>query len=138
MVWGYLQQFWTNITDATADTVAWFQSVGNAVAGAIGGIFDATIHLIADLGLVFAWLFGELKTIFVALLSPFNYVFILLKTAIQSAFTPAVNELAPEWSDGVLSIFESIPNWSIFSTVLGGMVLLFVGISLIRSIGRVL
>jgi hypothetical protein len=138
MVWGYLQQFWQNITDATANTVAWFQSVGNAVAGAIGGIFDATIHLIADLGLIFAWLFGELKTIFVALLSPFNYVFTLLKTAIQSAFTPAINELEPVWSASVLDIFNSIPNWSIFGTVLGGMILLFVGISLIRAIGRVL
>lgn len=138
MIWGYLQQFWSNITDATANTVAWFQSVGNAVAGAIGGIFDATIHLLGDGGRVFAWLFGELKTIFVALLSPFNYVFVLLKNVIQSGFGSITNEIEPAWSTGVLGIFDAIPNWTIFGTVLGGMVLLFVGISLIRSIGRVL
>ena len=72
MIWGYLSEFWDNITEVVVSTlgnsitytIEFFQSVGNAVAGAIGSLFDDLIHHIYDVFLVIYWLFEHLKNAF--------------------------------------------------------------------------
>jgi hypothetical protein len=134
MIWDYLATFWDRIVGVGEYTVAFFQSIGNAVAGAVGSFFDATVHLIADIGTLFSWLFSQLKTIFLGLLTPFNYVFVLLKNIILRAFTTSPSAVVTEFSNPVLEIFQAIPLWSVVGTILGGMILLFLAFSVIRSI----
>jgi hypothetical protein len=52
-VFGYLSEFWDSITEATSGTIEFFQSIGNAVAGAIGNIFLTPLKVIFD----FFWTF---------------------------------------------------------------------------------
>jgi len=49
MDFGYLTEFWNAITAETADTVAWFQSLGNAVGGAVGSVVLAIFHPLMDI-----------------------------------------------------------------------------------------
>jgi hypothetical protein len=138
MVWEYLTTFWSKIVAIAEYPVIFFENIGNAVAGGIGSFLDTTVHLGTDLGVIFNWLFVELRQVFLALLTPFTYIFTVIKAIIASAFTPVTNELSYNFSSGVLEVFSAIPNWAIFGTVLGAMVLLFLGLSLIKSVGKVL
>lgn len=138
MVWDYLSNFWNQITDVGSTTIAWFQGVGNAVAGAIGGFFDAIFHVLADGFLIIAWFFTYMKNIFLALLDPFNYLFLFLKAFISQAFSTPTNATNQVLSPEIVAIFQGIPYWSILSSVLGGLVLFFVGFTMIKSISKTL
>ena len=138
MVWNYLTNFWNQLTDVGSTTIAWFQGIGNAVAGAIGGFFDAIFHLMSDLFWFFGWIFASLKAIFLALITPFNFIFLFLKTFISQAFSTPTNAINPVLSPQIVEIFQRIPYWSILSSVLGGLVLVFVGFALIKSISTTL
>jgi hypothetical protein len=137
MTWQYFTQFWSAVQDVivggTTYTIDWFQAIGNAVAGGIGSFFDATFHTLSDLFLFIQWLFANLKVIFTALLSPVNYIFSVIRFFWSSAFlTPP----APEWTytfpAGVLDVFNTIPHWTIFVSVLGAVVIVFAGIGILK------
>jgi len=138
MVWDYLSSFWSKIVDVGSYTIDWFQGVGNAVAGAIGGFFDATFHLIGDMFLVVGWFFSYMKQIFLALVQPFNYIFLFLKSFISQAFTTPANEVSEVLSPEITSLFQGIPYWEILSTILGALILFFVGFTLSKSISKTL
>jgi hypothetical protein len=133
MTWSYFAQYWDQLIDVGSTTVAWFQGIGNAVAGGLGSFFDATFHTLSDLFLFIQWLFANLKVIFTALLSPVNYIFSVIRFFWSSAFlTPP----APEWTytfpAGVLDVFNTIPHWTIFVSVLGAVVIVFAGIGILK------
>jgi len=133
MVWNYLSQFWEAVVDVGEYTIEFFQSIGNAVAGAIGGLFDNTFHLISDIGLIFNWFSTQLKDIFLGILQPVSYIFNLLKSFWGTAFTtPTTPELNFTFPQGVLDVFNAIPHWSTVSTVLAGIIILVMGIGIIK------
>lgn len=133
MVWNYLSQFWEAVVGVGEYTIEFFQSIGNAVAGALGGLFDNTFHLISDIGLIFNWFSTQLKDIFLGVLQPISYIFNLLKSFWGTAFqTPATPELTYTFPQEVIDVFETIPHWSIISTILAGIIILVMGIALIR------
>lgn len=137
MVWSYFSQFWSAITDVVIGgatyTIDWFQSIGNAVAGGIGSFFDVIFHTLSDLFTFIQWLFANLQTIFTALLSPINYIFSVLRYFWASAFlTPPAPTLTYTFPAGVLDVFNSIPNWSIFISVLGAVIIVFCGIAILK------
>ena len=133
MVWNYLSQFWEAVVGVGEYTIEFFQSIGNAVAGALGGLFDNTFHLISDIGLIFNWFSTQLKDIFLGILQPVSYIFNLLKSLWGTAFTtPTTPELNFTFQQGVLDVFNAIPHWSTVSTVLAGIIILVMGIGIIK------
>lgn len=133
MIWSYLEQFWSLIVDVGEYPIAFFQNIGIAVAGAIGSFFDVIFHNINDVFVIFVWLGVSLKTIFLSLLTPITYFFNIVRwffsTAFQSPSIPAVNyALSPE----IMDIFSAIPYWSLISTILGALILMFAGLAIFK------
>lgn len=72
-----MSQFWDQVTSVLVDggnyTVAWFQSLGNAVAGAVGSVFDSIFHVILDVMFSFSYIVDILFGFFRALIKPIDY-----------------------------------------------------------------
>ena len=137
MIWDYFTQFWSSITSAVVGGVTygidWFQSIGNAVGGAIGAFFDLIVHFLTDLFVFTSWFAYSLKTIFLSILSPVSYFFTVLKSFFSTAFgtasTPAVTYT---FGADIVDVFNSIPYWSSFGVVLGAVLILIIGISTLK------
>lgn len=135
MNWGYLSEFWDAITQQVVDagvyTVGWFESLGNAVAGAIGSLFNDLIHHIYDLFYVNQYLIDNLQDLFEIVLTPLAWVFNFVKGFFISAFVedtaPAITYVFP---DEIIGVFNSIPYWSTFTFGIGAgisiLVLVFI------------
>jgi len=138
-MWGYLSEFWNAITQQVVEagvyTIDWFQSLGNAVAGAIGGLFSDLIHHIYDFFYVIYWLTDNLKNLFSILLKPLSWIFNFGKGFFYTAFkTPA--ELGLEigevgsFGSNVFEVFNAVPYVNyIFAgagAVLGLVFLIFI------------
>ncbi len=137
MIWEYLAQFWNLITEVGEYPIAFFQNIGIAVAGAIGGFFDVIFHNINDIFVLVAWLGYALKVIFTSLLSPIIYFFNVLRFFFATAFsTPATPEATYTFSSEVLAVFNTIPNWPIFASVLGAIIILICGIGCLKLLLR--
>lgn len=142
MVWNYFTQFWNNVSEVVITggtyTVSWFQSIGNAVGGAIGAFFDVIVHYITDGFLFISWLAFSLKTIFIAMLSPISYFFQILKSFVTTAFNPAtaptVSYLIPDY---VLEILDAIPHFATFELIIGSMIILIIGISSVKLLNNI-
>lgn len=138
MVWNYFSQFWNAIQEVVvggaAYTIEWFQSIGNAVAGAIGSFFDVIVHYIMDLFILIGWMGSVLKNIFLALLAPINYIFTFIKVFFSKAFSSTLPdpEATYSFSSDIISIFEAIPHWTIFGSVLGAVLVIIIGIATLK------
>lgn len=135
----YLVEFWSEITEVVVSagtyTVDWFESVGNAVAGAIGGMFAWLIHYLNDFFIFLGWVFSILKELILCFILPISYIFNFLKAFTISAFSaPQTAELGYSFSAGVLSVFDEIPYWSTVATVLGIALLVGVGVAILKVI----
>jgi hypothetical protein len=94
---------------------------------------DTFFHTITDLALFVQWLFANLKIIFTSLLSPVNYIFGVIRYFWSSAFlTPPTPDLVYTFSPQVLAVFNSIPHWAIFTSVLGAVIILTGGIAILK------
>jgi hypothetical protein len=137
MLWGYLSQFWQEISDVVIGgityTAQFFQNIGNAVAGAIGQFFDVLFHNLNDVLIFFGWFFSNIKTIFLFLLSPVSYFFTFLKTFIsalgQAPSTPAVSYA---FSTDTLAVFDAIPHFDTFKLVLGAVIIFLGGVAILK------
>lgn len=116
-MWGYLSEFWNSIVEVGDTTVAWFQSVGNAVAGAVGSLFETTLHYLNDTWVFLGWIFSAIGQLITLFLMPLNFVFQFLKGLVLSAFGSPV-DYEYSWSAGALQLFERIPLWSTIAPVL--------------------
>jgi len=135
MVWGYLSEFWNAITQEVVEagvyTIGWFESIGNAVAGAIGSLFEDLIHHIYDVFYVFQYLIDNLQSLFDIVLTPLAWVFNFVKGFFISAFIedipPAITWTFP---DEVVGVFNSIPYWDVLTFGIGAglsiLVLVFI------------
>jgi hypothetical protein len=132
-MWGYLSEFWDAITEVGGYTVEWFESVGNAVAGAIGGLFENLIHHIYDLIYLTWWFVDALQDIFSILLTPITWILNFGRGFLYTAFkTP--EELGLELGDiqafgqSVFDLFEAIPYLNYIFLGAGAMLgVLFLG-----------
>lgn len=133
MVWDYLGQFWDLIVSVGEYPVAYFQNIGLAVAGAIGSFFDVIFHNIND-GFTLFVVFGVwLKTIFLSLLTPVIYFFTIIRWFFTTAFqTPSIPEVSFNFSAEILDVFNTIPYWSVLSSVLGAIVLMLAGVAMLK------
>ena len=137
MIWDYLSQFWNSIAAVGDYSIEFFQNIGIAVAGALGGFFDVIFHNLNDIFVFISWFFVNLKNIFVSMLAPIAYFFNVLKFFFTSAFgTPPPPEATFTFSQEILDIFQAIPNWAIFSSVLGAIIIFIIGLSGLKLLLR--
>jgi len=134
MVWEYLSQFWDSITSVGDYTVEWFQNVGNAIAGAIGGMFDFLLHNVSDFFVFLGWFFSNVGGIFTATIQPVQYVFNFLKSFLNNAFSTPVDNAIWSFPAGIKDLFATIPYWDIVGTILGISILIFSGFFVFKKI----
>lgn len=131
MPWGYLTEFWNAVTGVVIDagnyTADWFYSVGNAVAGAIGSLFDDLVHHFYDIFYIIQFLFDNLRTLFGILFTPLVWIFDFFKGFFISAFlAPPPPDITWNFTSDIMSIFNAIPYFSSFMFAIGtGITILF-------------
>lgn len=142
MDWGFLGEFWNSITSQTINaweyTTDWFQQIGLAVAGAIGGLFDFLIHYVNDVFIFLGWLFSLIKELVLAVLLPITYIVNFLKGFLTNAIkTPEIPEVSYAFSTSTMEIFETIPHWNLISSTLGICILVLGGFAILRLMTKV-
>jgi hypothetical protein len=117
-MWGYLSEFWDSIEEVGSTSVAWFQNIGNSVAGAVGNLFESTLHYLNDGWVFYGWIFGVISDLISLFLLPLNFVFQFLKGLLSEAFASPV-DYSYSWSSEVLDVFGHIPLWDTIGIVCG-------------------
>lgn len=130
-MWGYLGEFWNAIIQVGDYTIAWFQGIGNAVAGAVGALFEDLIHHFYDIFYTIWWFLDALQNLFVIIFRPLIWIFNFGKGFFDTAFKTA-SELGLEigelghFGTQVFDFFDTIPYFNyIFAGVGAGLGLLF-------------
>lgn len=138
MTWGYLSEFWSSITQVGDYTVQWFQNIGNAVAGAIGGFFEDMIHHIYDVFYFFQWLLENLGEMFLLAFSPLVWVFNFVRGFLTSA-SMSLEELGIEleevniYTENVENFFNTIPYFNYIISGITGCLGIFFLIYIIKQ-----
>jgi hypothetical protein len=143
MVWGYLTEFWDAITDSVVGgityTIEWFQMIGNAVAGAIGSLFDDLIHHFYDVFLLFSWFYDNLSNMFSIVFTPLFWIFNFTKGFLTSA-TSTLEELNIQleevelYTTNVASFFDAIPYFNFLLAGGGALIGIFFVIFIIKKL----
>jgi hypothetical protein len=131
MLWGYLAEFWGKLGAVGDYTIEWFQGIGNAVAGAIGGLFEDLAHNFYDIFYVIQWLLEGLQNLFIIIFRPLTWIFNFGKGFFDTAFkTPeelgiTTGEIGI-FDPKVFQVFNAIPHANlIFAGVGAGLGILF-------------
>lgn len=134
-MWGYLSEFWDSVVEVGGYSVAWFQSLGNAVAGAIGGIFEDLTHHFYDIFYIAQWFLSNLGEILLTVFTPLTWIFNFVKGFFVSA-TMTLEQLGietPEFTlltDNVKAVFEVVPYLNLLLTAISGcfgiMIIIFI------------
>lgn len=135
MEWGYLTEFWSKIVNVGDYTIAWFQGIGNAVAGAVGSLFEDLIHHFYDLLYIFQYLLEQLGTLFSIIFTPLTWIFNFVKGFFVSAFsTPLEPQITWVFSDDIIAVFNAIPYWNIFMWAIGSGVAILMLVFIFKRI----
>lgn len=138
-MWGYLSEFWDAITGVGDYSIAWFQSVGNAVAGAIGGLFEDLTHHFYDIFYVAQWFLDNLGNMFIIAFTPLTWIFNFVRGFFISA-TSSLEELGIEipeitlLSENVGNFFNAFPYFSLLLTGIAGALGLFILVFIVKKI----
>ena len=141
-MWDYLSQFWDAITGVVVDagiySIEWFQNIGNAVAGAIGGMFSWLVHYFNDLFIFLGWIFSILKELILVFTLPIFFIFNFLKAFTISAFSsPIVAGASYSFDPETMAVFENIPYWNTIIGVLGITALIVIGVAILKILLQV-
>lgn len=141
-MWGYLSEFWDAITEVGGYTIEWFQSVGNAVAGAIGSIFEDLTHHFYDIFYVIQYFLDNLGTMLSNAFLPLTWVFNFVRGFFASA-TMSLEELeieVPESmtliSENTIAVFEIVPYFNLLLTAIAGIFGLMIIIFIVKNASR--
>jgi hypothetical protein len=94
---------------------------------------DIFFHTITDIAVFIQWFFANLKVIFTSLLSLANYIFLVIGHFLSSAFlTPPAPDFTYTFSSEVLAVFNTIPHWAIFTSILGAVIIFAGGIAILK------
>lgn len=141
-MWGYLSEFWGAITEQGGYTVAWFQSLGNSVAGAIGGIFEDLTHHFYDIFYITQWFLDNLGEILSDAFIPLTWIFNFVKGFFVSA-TMTLADLEIEIpsmtlvNENVKTVLENIPYLNLLLTAIAGIFGLTVIFFIIKRVSRI-
>lgn len=134
MVWDYLTQFWNSITSVGGYTIEFFQNIGNAVAGAVGGMFDFLIHNASDFFIFLGWFFSNIAGLFSRLLIPIKFIFNFLSSFLSEAFSAPSDPAIWSFPASIKDLFGSVPGWDILGTTLGISLLIIFGFYIFNKI----
>lgn len=138
MDWGYLTEFWDKIAVVGDYTIEWFQGIGNAVAGAIGSLFADLIHHIYDVFYIAQYLINNLGDLFLIIFTPLTWVFNFVRGFFVSAFSADVEpDITWVFSDEILSVFQAIPYWDIFTFALGAGIAIIVLVFIFKRLTNI-
>jgi len=139
MIWGYLQEFWNAITGVLDYPIEFFQSIGNAVAGAIGNLFEFFIHNITDIFVFAGWFFSNFRNFFGNVLLPLRYVYTFLQEFINTAFVSPNTSAKEIWFFGsdIMAIFNVIPYWATLCAVLGICLIIIIGFAIVKHFTKI-
>jgi len=130
MIFGYLSQFWNSVTSATTDTVAWFQSVGNAVAGALGNLVLIPFRGLFEVILALGWTIVQIVHLVGVIFSPIVFLGIYLyKVSVSFFFTPVTTNLFT-LDTSVMTFITAFPLMAIMFVVLTGLLYVVTAISI--------
>jgi len=121
-MFGYLAEFWDSISEAvvggTTYTVAWFEQVGNAVAGGIGNILLSPLKVIVDFFLAIAYLLKCLWAVINLILSFFSFLFEWIYNLFEIVLTtpPTTGEVI--FDTNWISFFTSIPLFTLLLDIM--------------------
>lgn len=142
-MWGYLSEFWNSITQVVVEagtyTIDWFESVGNAVAGAIGGLFEDLVHHLYDVFYSVQWLLDGLQNFFSIIFSPVVWALNFGKGFITTAFASPdelgleIGEVG-EISASVFAFFDAVPYFNYILVGAGACLGLFFLIVVIKKL----
>jgi len=141
-MWGYLGEFWNAITEVIEYPVAWFQSVGNAVAGAIGGLFEDLTHHFYDIFYIAEWFFANLGDMLSSAFTPLIWIFNFVKGFFISA-TMTAEELGIEiptmnlLGDNVKAVFQVVPYFNVLLTAIAGVFGLMIIIFIVKRASQI-
>lgn len=133
MNWGYLGEYWNSIQEVGSTTVAWFQSLGNAVAGAIGNLFEFALRFVNDLRVLIEWILSIMLALIKFFLLPIIYAFNFLKSFTLAVFQPAVVPAGFEnIGTSTWSIIVSMPYYSEIAGAIGIAFLAVIAVGTIK------
>ena len=130
-MWGFLSEFWESITGVGEFAIEWFQNVGLAVAGAMGGLFDWVLHYINDFFVFLGWTLSSLKVLYYLFTLPLAFIFNFIRNFFNYATQPPSTPAVSFYSTTTMDIFNTIPYWNIAISVLGVCVLFIGGIGIV-------
>jgi hypothetical protein len=134
-MWGFLTEFWNSISGVVLDawnyTAEWFQNVGYAVAGAIGGLFDWILHYLNDFFVLLGWALGSLKVLYYLFTLPFAFIFNFIRNFFDYATQNPVIPSVSFYSTSTMDILGAIPYWNTAIFVLGICIMLIGGIGIV-------
>jgi len=136
---GYLSEFWDSITQvvvaAGTYTTAWFESVGNAVAGAVGNMLLPFLQYFVDTYLGVAWIMDNLGSLIGSFLLPIKYIYIYL----SAYFSTIVNVEAQNlWTQDtqILTFVKTIPYFNTIGITIYGLIIFLSAWFLLRKLNR--
>jgi len=138
-MWGYLSEFWDQIIQVGDYTVAWFQGIGNAVAGAIGGLFEDLTHHFYDIFYIVQWFLSNLGDMLSTAFTPLTWIFNFVRGFFVSA-TSSLEALGIEieemdlMTDNLETFFDSVPYFDLLLTGVAGILGIFVIIVIAKKI----
>jgi len=141
-MWGYLSEFWGAVSQVGDYTVTWFQSLGNAVAGAIGGLLEDLTHHFYDIFYIAQWFLDNLGEMLATAFTPLTWIFNFVKGFFVSA-TMSLEELGIEVpeinliSDNVKAVFEIVPYMNLLLTAIAGVFGLMIVIFIVKRASRI-
>jgi hypothetical protein len=136
-MWGYLSQFWDSVATTTLSaweySVGYFQSIGNAVAGAIGDLFQTVIHYYLDANVFLYWFFVNILYIFGQIFKPIQFFFQIIISFVYKSFdNPILPNFGTSFSTSSLIVLNSIPFWSEIKILLTLIILIAFGIGILK------
>jgi len=137
-MWDYITQFWDSITGIGDYTIEFFQNIGNAVAGATGGLFDWLFHYANDFFIFIGWIFSMITEFLKTFTLPISYIFNFLKSFTESAFSsPQVAGTSYYFPPGIKAVFDVIPFWGVMISVLGLGISFIVGHAILKTLLKI-
>lgn len=138
-MWGYLSEFWDIITSVGDYTIAFFQNIGNAVAGAIGGLFEDLTHHFYDFFYIIRWFLANLSNMlskaFTPLIFVFNFIkgFFIASTSTLEKLNIQITEMNL-LTENVKAFFDVFPYFKLLSMGIGGALGIFIVIFIAKKV----
>jgi len=104
----------------------------------VGSIFDTFFHTFSDITYFFAWSFEMMGQILNKLSLPFSFVYHFLVNIFNYGFaTSPPAQLTYSFSTSTLDVFNSVPAWTIVSTMLGVGLIIVGGLATFKLLTRI-